>query len=106
MYVEHLSMLLPFVFLSRNVPGYVYISIGLKLAFVAFNFSRNDLGNICEHGIYLTFLSLMMRENSISSGQEALVGIIMGSDSDLPVMKAAAELLETFNVAYEVSEFL
>ena len=48
----------------------------------------------------------MMRENSISSGQEALVGIIMGSDSDLPVMKAAAELLETFNVAYEVSEFL
>lgn len=31
------------------------------------------------------------------------VGIIMGSDSDLPVMKAAAELLDHFNVDYEVS---
>jgi hypothetical protein len=28
----------------------------------------------------------------------------MGSDSDLPVMKAAAEVLDTFNVAYEVSK--
>ena len=47
----------------------------------------------------------MMRENSILSARETQVGIIMGSDSDLPVMKAAAELLETFNVAYEVSDF-
>ena len=47
----------------------------------------------------------MMRENSILSGTEVLVGIIMGSDSDLPVMKASAEILETFNVAYEVSKF-
>lgn len=31
------------------------------------------------------------------------VGIIMGSDSDLPVMKAAAEVLETFNVPYELT---
>lgn len=31
-----------------------------------------------------------------------LVGIIMGSDSDLPVMNQAAEILEKFNVAYEV----
>eukprot|EP00250_Pteridium_aquilinum_P029702 c39978_g1_i1 orf=142-2100(+) len=31
------------------------------------------------------------------------VGIIMGSDSDLPVMKAAAELLDSFGVAYELS---
>ena len=27
------------------------------------------------------------------------VGIIMGSDSDLPVMKAAAEILDTLDVA-------
>jgi 5-(carboxyamino)imidazole ribonucleotide mutase len=31
-----------------------------------------------------------------------LVGIIMGSDSDLPVMNQAAEILDKFNVAYEV----
>ncbi|VXB07631.1 5-(carboxyamino)imidazole ribonucleotide mutase [Nocardioides sp. AX2bis] len=31
----------------------------------------------------------------------ARVGIVMGSDSDWPVMKAAAEALEEFDVAYE-----
>jgi len=31
------------------------------------------------------------------------VGIIMGSDSDLPVMHAAAQVLEQLNVAYELT---
>jgi len=31
-----------------------------------------------------------------------LVGIIMGSDSDLPVMSAAVAMCEEFNIAYEV----
>lgn len=31
------------------------------------------------------------------------VGIIMGSDSDLPVMKEAAEVLEEFEVPYEIT---
>lgn len=31
------------------------------------------------------------------------VGIVMGSDSDLPVMKAAAEVLEDFKVDYEIT---
>ncbi len=31
-----------------------------------------------------------------------LVGIIMGSDSDLPVMSAAAQMCEEFGVAYEI----
>jgi len=31
------------------------------------------------------------------------VGIIMGSDSDLPVMKEAAEILEQFEVEYELT---
>lgn len=31
------------------------------------------------------------------------VGIIMGSDSDLPAMQAAADVLENFGVAYEVT---
>ena len=31
-----------------------------------------------------------------------LIGIIMGSDSDLPVMKQAAEILDEFKVSYEI----
>ncbi len=31
------------------------------------------------------------------------VGIIMGSDSDLPVMEEAAEVLEEFDIAYELT---
>ena len=34
---------------------------------------------------------------------KALVGIIMGTDSDLPVMKEAAELLDSFGVRYEIT---
>ena len=33
--------------------------------------------------------------------EQARVGIVMGSDSDWPTMKAAAEALEEFGVAYE-----
>ncbi len=33
----------------------------------------------------------------------ASVGIIMGSDSDLKVMEAAAEILEKFNIAFELT---
>ncbi len=32
-----------------------------------------------------------------------MIGIIMGSDSDLPIMKAAAEFLDEINVAYELT---
>jgi phosphoribosylaminoimidazole carboxylase PurE protein len=32
-----------------------------------------------------------------------IVGIIMGSDSDLPVMRAAAEMLDRFSVPYEMT---
>jgi 5-(carboxyamino)imidazole ribonucleotide mutase len=35
------------------------------------------------------------------SADDALVGIVMGSDSDWPVMRAAAETLEEFGVAYQ-----
>jgi 5-(carboxyamino)imidazole ribonucleotide mutase len=34
--------------------------------------------------------------------EQNLVGIIMGSDSDLPVMKEAADILEKFNIPYEI----
>ncbi len=33
---------------------------------------------------------------------KALVGIIMGSDSDLKVMQAAADQLESFNIPFEI----
>src|SRR5688572_13782976 len=35
--------------------------------------------------------------------QQFLVGIIMGSDSDLPVMQAAAEVLKGFDIAFELT---
>ena len=34
--------------------------------------------------------------------KEALVSIVMGSDSDLPVMQEAAEILKLFGVFYEI----
>jgi len=33
---------------------------------------------------------------------EKLVSIVMGSDSDLPIMKQAAEILEQFGIGYEI----
>jgi 5-(carboxyamino)imidazole ribonucleotide mutase len=35
--------------------------------------------------------------------QMPLVGIVMGSDSDLPIMKSAAEVLESFGVEFELT---
>lgn len=35
--------------------------------------------------------------------ESILVGIIMGSDSDLPVMKAAADMLTEFGIGYELT---
>ena len=32
----------------------------------------------------------------------AQVGIVMGSDSDLPVMSKAAEVLDEFGISYEM----
>ena len=34
---------------------------------------------------------------------KALVGIIMGSDSDLPIMQETAKILEQFRIAYEIT---
>mmetsp|Transcript_33383 Transcript_33383/g.64529 ORF Transcript_33383/g.64529 Transcript_33383/m.64529 type:complete len:587 (-) Transcript_33383:226-1986(-) len=41
--------------------------------------------------------------NTEKKAKKPLVGIIMGSDSDLPTMKAAADMLEAFDVPYELS---
>ncbi|XP_028063681.1 phosphoribosylaminoimidazole carboxylase, chloroplastic isoform X2 [Camellia sinensis] len=55
-------------------------------------------------GIVETELKSMLNEE-ISDGQTAViprVGIIMGSDSDLPVMKDAAKILNMFGMSHEV----
>ena len=36
----------------------------------------------------------------------AQVGIIMGSDSDLPIMQAAADILKSFNIPFELTVVL
>jgi 5-(carboxyamino)imidazole ribonucleotide mutase len=38
-----------------------------------------------------------------SKTEPALVGIIMGSDSDLPVMQAAADILKQFEIAFDLT---
>ena len=40
---------------------------------------------------------------SESSNNAIQVGIIMGSDSDLPVMQAAADILDQFHIGYEIT---
>ncbi|NLG21886.1 MAG: 5-(carboxyamino)imidazole ribonucleotide mutase [Actinomycetales bacterium] len=44
-----------------------------------------------------------MSEPSVNehSGTRPVVGLVMGSDSDWPVMEAAAQVLEEFSVGYE-----
>ncbi len=37
------------------------------------------------------------------NNDQPLVGIIMGSDSDLPVMSEAAKILEEFGISHEVN---
>jgi len=37
------------------------------------------------------------------SGESAVVGIVMGSDSDLSVMESATKILKDFGVAYEIT---
>jgi len=43
-----------------------------------------------------------LRANSKSSGKKPVVSILMGSDSDLPWMKQAADALEKFKIPYEM----
>jgi phosphoribosylamine--glycine ligase len=47
-------------------------------------------------------LSAEKRKQS-GSGGSAVVGIVMGSDSDMGVMQSAAEVLEDFGVAFEIT---
>lgn len=42
-------------------------------------------------------------KEQINIKYKTIVGIIMGSDSDLPIMKDAAELLDELNIVYELT---
>lgn len=43
------------------------------------------------------------RDRSNKGDKSPLVGIVMGSDSDLPVMEEAEKILEQFHIPYEVT---
>jgi phosphoribosylaminoimidazole carboxylase PurE protein len=43
-----------------------------------------------------------MRVTATKSEKQALVGILMGSDSDLPVMSEAAKVLDKFGISFEM----
>ncbi|MGH9594794.1 MAG: 5-(carboxyamino)imidazole ribonucleotide mutase [Bryobacteraceae bacterium] len=44
----------------------------------------------------------MTAQSESKNGNKPLVGIIMGSDTDLPVMNESAKMLEKFGVPYEL----
>ncbi|EDO15156.1 hypothetical protein Kpol_440p3 [Vanderwaltozyma polyspora DSM 70294] len=46
---------------------------------------------------------LSISDEQFLKGRKPLVGIIMGSDSDLPVMSAACKVLQDFDVPFEVT---
>ena len=37
----------------------------------------------------------------MAENKNPIIGIVMGSDSDWPIMRLAAEILDQFNIAYE-----
>lgn len=45
----------------------------------------------------------MATPNTATSDHSPLVGIVMGSDSDLPVMQASADALKSFGIPYEMT---
>ncbi len=55
----------------------------------------------------MTTFAAAMQADVLDSAAEvkpaAAVGIIMGSDSDLPVMQSAAEILQLFGIAFELT---
>jgi len=45
----------------------------------------------------------MEQAQTANNSQTALVGIIMGSDSDLNIMQAAADILKSFDIPFELT---
>jgi len=51
-------------------------------------------------GFYIIFI---LQNKKMAKSVQPVVGIIMGSDSDLTVMQAAADILSQFGVAFEIN---
>jgi 5-(carboxyamino)imidazole ribonucleotide mutase len=52
---------------------------------------------------HIYFRIMTQQDSKSNQGSKPVVGIIMGSDSDMPVMKAAADQLTAFGVSFEVT---
>jgi 5-(carboxyamino)imidazole ribonucleotide mutase len=52
--------------------------------------------------VHLPF-GFIIRNKHNYMNTEPIVGIIMGSDSDLPIMQAAADILKEFNIPFELT---
>ncbi|CCE88890.1 Piso0_001680 [Millerozyma farinosa CBS 7064] len=58
----------------------------------------------CENKLdYIISGSQASSSEEVKSGEKPLVGIIMGSDSDLPVMSVGANILKKFGVPFELT---
>ena len=57
--------------------------------------------NVCSRSAAAAAAAVAAIEAGVSSSAPPLVGVIMGSDSDLPTMKGACEHLEQFGVPFE-----
>ena len=51
-------------------------------------------------GFYITFI---LQNKKMAKSVQPVVGIIMGSDSDLKIMQAAADILNDFEVPFEIT---
>jgi 5-(carboxyamino)imidazole ribonucleotide mutase len=60
------------------------------------------LGESCLHGPYGAITLDAVTEAPIGGATRTLVGVIMGSDSDLHVMQGAIDVLDEFGIACEV----
>ena len=60
------------------------------------------LGESCAHGSHAAISLPAVTDASGVDQTAVLVGVIMGSDSDLPVMQGAIDVLDDFGVPFEV----
>ena len=51
--------------------------------------------------MYVSYLNIRVRKSKLMTGNKPLVGIIMGSQSDWPTMKNAADTLEQLDIPNE-----
>jgi 5-(carboxyamino)imidazole ribonucleotide mutase len=65
-------------------------------------FDAEHLGESCLHGPYGAITLGTVTEAPAGGGTRILVGVIMGSDSDLPVMQGTIDVLREFGIAHEV----